>query len=62
MICKEEGLFYLICDGCGDDAGSPYKSFNQALQHSKKDGWVKKLDRFGDWNNYCQRCDEEGIK
>jgi len=62
VICKREGLFYLICDGCGDDKESPYLSFQKALADSKKDGWVQKLDRFGDWDNYCMYCEEEGIR
>ena len=54
------GKYQFECDGlCGEVNYTDQKSFHQARNVSRVEGWDHRQVR-GVWHNYCPRCAEEG--
>lgn len=57
MIDKIGGMFSLICDVCGNEAGVLFDDFYDAVAYKKEEGW-KSQKCNSDWEDVCPECQE----
>jgi hypothetical protein len=59
MIEKQQNLFRLICDVCGEDSGVGFANFGYAVDYKKANGWKSQMIKDG-WQDACPECVELG--
>lgn len=57
MIDKSDGIYFLTCDICGEQADEPFFEFDHAVDYKKENGWKSQKHR-GEWEDVCPDCQE----
>ena len=57
MITRSGGLFYLVCDVCGETTEEDFAEFQDAVDAKKTNGWdSQKIS--SQWEDICPECQE----
>jgi Fe2+ or Zn2+ uptake regulation protein len=57
MIDKYDGLYFLVCDICGEAVEKGFNDFNDAVDYKKENGWKSQKYK-GEWEDVCPECQE----
>ncbi|HHW90826.1 MAG TPA: hypothetical protein GX745_08005 [Clostridiales bacterium] len=60
-IEKEDGMYRLYCDICGEKTSESFFDFYDAVQHKKQEGWRSQKNQ-GEWEDVCPDCQEAELK
>ena len=55
MIDKDNGMYTLICDICGEEHYEAFFDFYDAVEVKKDIGW-RSMKIGGEWSDVCDKC------